>query len=136
MNKLDTKSHACIMMGYSDESKSYWLFYPIKQKTILRNNVIFDDMTSCMKLLNYYFCLLYNDPLDILEEFRLNIPSFKVLTNQLTIPKWIGSWSISTKNDDTPTWTYKNNWIDPLNICLPQWDVKKYWRCWTWLWLC
>jgi hypothetical protein len=28
--KLDAKSHACIMMGYSEESKSYRLFDPVK----------------------------------------------------------------------------------------------------------
>ena len=30
-NKLDAKSHACIMMGYSEESKSYRLFDPLKK---------------------------------------------------------------------------------------------------------
>jgi hypothetical protein len=29
-NKLDAKSHACIMMGYSKESKAYRLFDPVK----------------------------------------------------------------------------------------------------------
>jgi hypothetical protein len=28
--KLDAKCHACIMMGYSEESKYYSLFDPIK----------------------------------------------------------------------------------------------------------
>jgi hypothetical protein len=32
--KLDAKSHACIMMGYSKESKSYRLFDPVKQKSL------------------------------------------------------------------------------------------------------
>jgi hypothetical protein len=29
-NKLDAKSYACIMIGYSEESKAYQLFDPVK----------------------------------------------------------------------------------------------------------
>jgi hypothetical protein len=30
INKLDEKAHACIMMGYFEESKAYLLFEPVK----------------------------------------------------------------------------------------------------------
>lgn len=43
---------ACIMMGYSGESKSYWLFDHIKQQIIIRRNAIFDEKYSGIKILN------------------------------------------------------------------------------------
>ena len=51
-NKIDAKSHACIMMGYSDESKSYRLSNPVKQQIILSKNVIFDENILGNKLFN------------------------------------------------------------------------------------
>jgi hypothetical protein len=51
-NNLDEKSHACIMMGYSKESKSYRLFDPVKRQIIIRCNVQFDEKYSRIKLLN------------------------------------------------------------------------------------
>jgi hypothetical protein len=35
-NNLDGKSHACIMMGYSEDSKSYRQFDPVKWKIIFK----------------------------------------------------------------------------------------------------
>jgi hypothetical protein len=37
--KQDVKSRACIMMGYSKDSKAYQLFDPVKQRIIIRSNV-------------------------------------------------------------------------------------------------
>jgi len=34
--KLDAKSHACIMMGYYEESKAYRPFDPVKRQIIIR----------------------------------------------------------------------------------------------------
>jgi hypothetical protein len=53
--KLDAKSHACIMMGYSEELKAYRLFDPIKQEIIYRRDVVFDEKTSGITLLNSLF---------------------------------------------------------------------------------
>jgi len=56
--KLDAKSHACIMMGYSEEYKYYQLFDPIKQQIIIRRNVFFDESLqelSCLMLPLVYY---------------------------------------------------------------------------------
>ena len=82
-NKLEAKSHACIMMGYYDESKSYILFDPIKQKIILRIIVIFYEHISSNKLLNSSFGLLHNDIFDIIEESILIVPSYVVTTRPM-----------------------------------------------------
>jgi hypothetical protein len=50
--RLDDKSHACIMMGYSKESKAYRLFDPIKQQITIKRNMIFDEKSLGIKLLN------------------------------------------------------------------------------------
>ena len=52
--KMDVESHACIMMGYSKESKAYQLFDPIKQQIIIRINVIFDMNNFDIGLLNSF----------------------------------------------------------------------------------
>ena len=60
--KLHAKSHACIQMGYSKESKAYKLFDPIKQQIICKKDVVFDEKTSSITLLNSSSSLLSNDP--------------------------------------------------------------------------
>jgi hypothetical protein len=80
MKKLDAKSHACIMMGYSEESKAYQLFDPVKQQTIIECNVIFDDNTSRVGLLKSPSSS-YNDPFGIIEDIRLTISPMCISTN-------------------------------------------------------
>ena len=64
--KLDEKSHSCIMMRYSEESKDYWLFVPVKQHIIIRNNVIFDENSSDIGFLKSSSGSSYNDPFHII----------------------------------------------------------------------
>ncbi|MCO5607225.1 hypothetical protein L7F22_061418 [Adiantum nelumboides] len=44
--KLDDKSRRCILVGYSDESKAYKLYDPIKKVSFISRDVIFDENTS------------------------------------------------------------------------------------------
>ena len=90
--KLDAKSHVCIMMGYSKESKSYRLFDLVKQQIIINRNVIFDDNSSRIKLLNSSSGLLHSDPFYIVSNNGPIIPLFGVSSNQSTSPpELIGS---------------------------------------------
>ena len=66
--KLDSKSHACIMMGDSNESKANRLFDPIKQHIIFSRIVFFDETISGKQLLNSSNDPLNNDIFYILEE--------------------------------------------------------------------
>lgn len=68
---LDVKSHACIIMSYYEESKAYRLFDIIKQHTIFQRDVIFDEKTSCIKLLHSTSSLMSNGPFEIVIELRL-----------------------------------------------------------------
>jgi hypothetical protein len=67
--KLDAKSHACIMVGYSNESKSYRLFDLVKQEVICRRDVVFDEKTLGVSLLNSSSRLLSSDPFEIVKNF-------------------------------------------------------------------
>jgi hypothetical protein len=69
--KLDGKSNACIMTGYSDESKAYRLFDPIKQEIICKRDISLDEQTLGVALLNFSFGLLSNNPLEILKNSGL-----------------------------------------------------------------
>jgi len=51
-NKLDTNIHACIMMGYSEESTTYRLFDYVKQQIIMKRNVFFYEKSLGINLLN------------------------------------------------------------------------------------
>lgn len=42
-SKLDDKSHKCILLGMSDESKGYRLYDPIAQKVVVSKDVKFDE---------------------------------------------------------------------------------------------
>jgi hypothetical protein len=67
-NKLDAKSHACIMMSYSEEFKAYRLFDPIKQHIIIKRNVIFVEKISGLRLWKPSFDLSYSHPFGIDED--------------------------------------------------------------------
>jgi hypothetical protein len=67
-------------MCYSEESKSYQLFDPIKKQIVIRRNVIFDEKYSEIKLLNTSSGLLPNDTFDILADNRYHVPFFNVST--------------------------------------------------------
>ena len=73
-NNIYSKSHACIMMGYSKESKSYEMFDPVKKQIIIRRNVIFNEKSSGNKLLNSYFGLFHSHPFDIVLDFESTVP--------------------------------------------------------------
>ena len=68
---LDVKSHACITMSYYEESKAYRLFDMIKKHTIIQKDVIFDEKTSCIKLLHSTSSLMSNGPFEIVTKLRL-----------------------------------------------------------------
>ena len=57
---LEVKRHACIIMRYYEESKTYRLFDMIKQHTIIQRDVILDENTSCIKLLHSTSSLMSN----------------------------------------------------------------------------
>ncbi|MCO5615015.1 hypothetical protein L7F22_069303 [Adiantum nelumboides] len=44
--KLDDKSRKCIFLGYSDVSKAYKLYDPIKKESFISRDVIFDENAS------------------------------------------------------------------------------------------
>ncbi|MCO5564554.1 hypothetical protein L7F22_018218 [Adiantum nelumboides] len=44
--KLDDKLRRCILVGYSDVSKAYKLYDPIKKESFISRDVIFDENTS------------------------------------------------------------------------------------------
>ena len=84
--KLDAKSHACIMMGYSKESKSYWLFDPIKQQTIIMWNVIFDEKSLGIKLFSSSFGIHIVAPLISYFKMDFQFPSLEFWPfNQLVV---------------------------------------------------
>jgi hypothetical protein len=66
--KLDAKSHGCTMMGYSEESKSYLLFDPIKQHIIMRRNVFFYEKYSGIKFLNSSSGLLQDGQFNVVYD--------------------------------------------------------------------
>jgi hypothetical protein len=78
--RLNEKIHACIMMGYSEESKSYQLFDPIRLKIIIRSNFQFDDKSSKVKLLNSSFVLLQDNPFFVVLDTGSHAPCFTPLT--------------------------------------------------------
>lgn len=41
--KLDEKSHKCVFIGVSEESKAYWLYDPNTKKVIVIRDVVFDE---------------------------------------------------------------------------------------------
>jgi len=40
---LDDKSHKCVFLGVSEESKAYWLYDPTTKKMIVSRVVVFDE---------------------------------------------------------------------------------------------
>ena len=41
--KLDERSHKCIFVGYSEESKAYRLYNPITKKYVISRDVVFKE---------------------------------------------------------------------------------------------
>eukprot|EP01018_Ginkgo_biloba_P039467 Gb_17388 [translate_table: standard] len=41
--KLDDKSHKCILVGYSESSKAYRLWDPSQRKIVISRDVLFDE---------------------------------------------------------------------------------------------
>ena len=76
MNKLDAESYACIMIGYSKQSKSYRLFDPVKQQI--------DEKTSSLGLLNSSSGPSYIDPFGIVEDTGSTVHLMSILTSLLT----------------------------------------------------
>ena len=98
MKKLDAKSHACIMMGYSKESKSYQLFDPVKQHIIIQHNVLFDENTFGLDLLKTPFGPSYIDPFGIVEDIISTVPPMTTSISLLTsVPESTGSRSTLTE---------------------------------------
>jgi hypothetical protein len=64
------------MMGYSEESKSYRLFDPVKWKIIIRRNLQFYEKSSGIKLLNSSSILLQDELLDVVSNTGAPIPFF------------------------------------------------------------
>ena len=116
------------MMGYSNESKSYRLFDPIKQQSILSRSVIFDETISGNKQLNSSSCLLDNDMFDILEESGSTVAIFGVLTRLMNYtPESTGSWSTMTVEvDNLTSLTHMTDDSPPESptTCLPWWAIK------------
>ena len=81
--KLDEKSHACITIGYSEVLKAYRLFNPVKQKIIIRNNVIFDEKNFGLGLLKSSSSLSYNDLFGIIEDTRSIVPFMSISISSL-----------------------------------------------------
>jgi hypothetical protein len=78
--KLDAKSHAFIMMGYSEESKAYRPFDPVKRQIIIKRNVWFDEKSSGIKLLHVSSVLLQDDPFNVVFDIGSHVPLFSPLT--------------------------------------------------------
>jgi hypothetical protein len=135
--KLDAKSHACIMTGYSEESEAYRLIDPIKRQIIIRQNVWFDEKSSGIKLLNVSSGLLQDDPFGVVSDPGSPAPPFNPSSGQSNFvhvstgsststsssPSTFVSTSPSTENSLT-----SNRPIvvtnQPRVSCLPRWVVK------------
>ena len=121
---MDEKSHACIMMGCSKESKSYWLFDLVKQQIIINRNVIFDEKYLGIKLFNSSSSLLHSDLFDIITDNGLTVPLLSILFSQLTsIPKFIGSQCTTIETITFIDWILERS-ENTLTPCLPRWVIK------------
>jgi len=79
---LDARTHACITMGYFEDSKSYRLFDPIKRHNIIIGNVFFDEKYLGIKLLNASPGLLQDGPFNIVDYTISHIPFFSIWTKK------------------------------------------------------
>ena len=123
-NKMDAKSHTCLMMGYYDESKAYWLFDPIKKQIIIRRNMILNDNYLGIKFLNSSYGLLSSDSFDIVPNSILTTPLLSILTSLLTsLTELIGSWLTLTETITSLDWCFERNNIT-LTPCLPKWSIE------------
>jgi len=76
-------------MGYYKESKSHWLFDPIKRKIIIRQRVQFDEKSSGINLLNASSGLLQDDPLDVASNIGSPVPYSIPSTISITSLFWL-----------------------------------------------
>lgn len=44
--KVDDKSYKCVLLGMSEESKAYRLFYPTAKKVVISRDVVFEENES------------------------------------------------------------------------------------------
>ena len=108
--KLDAKSHACIMMGYSKELKSYQLFDLVKHQIIIKHNVIFEENTFGLVFLTSSSGQSYGDPFGIVKDTRSNVPFMSVLINSLDyIMKLTGGPNTPTETITSPNLSSEGN---------------------------
>lgn len=118
------KIHTYIMMGYFKESKAYRRFYPIKQQIIISRNMIFDENTSSVKLLNSSSSLLQCDPFGIVVETISIVPFFAISTNQSSfVPESNGNQSTSNETVTYHNKPFKSN-ENSSTPFLPWWVAK------------
>lgn len=112
------------MMGFYEELKYYLMFDLVKQQTIIKFNVVFDENTSGLGLLKSSSNFLYNDPFGIVEDIESIVPFKCISASSWTfVLEQIGSWSTPTEtitSSDQPS--QRNGTLQ--NPCLPQWIVK------------
>jgi len=82
---LDPKSHSCILVGYSEESKAYPLFDPIKQEIIIQHDVIFDEKTLGIILLICSYSVSSSNPMKILQTLESTGLNFGSTSLNLTL---------------------------------------------------
>jgi hypothetical protein len=122
--KLDDESHSCIMMGYLKESKGYQLFDPVKQQINIWCNVIFDEKTSSLDLLNYPFGPPYSDPFGIVKDIGSIVPPISTSTSlSASFPDSIASRSTPTETVTSPNCFSKRPDVS-LIPSITWWDVK------------
>jgi hypothetical protein len=138
--KLDAKSHACIMMGYYEEFKANQQFDHVKEQIIIIQNLLFDEKSYSIKLLNAFSRLLQDDRFDVISDYGSPILFLSSLTRQsnyvhvstrpstsesinLSISVSTGLSSSSTKIVLTSDQPSRVNISSPLYF-LPIWDSK------------
>ena len=67
--KLDAKSHKCILVGYGNDCKAYWIWDPWTDKVFYSRDVIFDETQIGIKSIEV------EDPV-LLEEGDLEVSTF------------------------------------------------------------
>ena len=111
-------------MGYSEESKSYGLFDPVKQQIIIRHNVIFDEKNYGLGLLKSPSSPSYIDPFGIVKDIKFTVPPICISTSStISTPESTSSRSTPTKTARSPNNSSNGNGTSP-NHCLPQWAIK------------
>lgn len=122
--KLDAKWHACIMMGYFEESKVYQLFDLVKKKIIISIKVIFYEKYSWIKLSNSSFGLIHSNRYDIVSSIIFIIPLLGIsISSSTSLPKLTSRWSTLIETITSHDQPFERN-ESTLTLYLPRWDVK------------